>query len=160
MYSSWEREGYYTIEQVKEAFGYLDVSDPTDDKYSHHQFRDHIERILRMMEKHHMDIIIARDILQYDSWTDVMISIYKIKPIPFKSERRTYTEHTVTAPNFMSAEFCGNCKYFCDQTDQDDMLNGVCDIHNEVDKDYDPPLTRPMYLSCNGVCDDFEFREG
>jgi len=159
MYASWERDGYYTFEQVMEAFNYLKVSDPTDDKYSHRQFYNHVERIVKMMEKYKMDIILAREVLQYDSWFDVMVSLYKIKPIPFKSESDTYRGYKITAPDFRDAEFCGNCLYFDDQTSYDDMLNGFCDIHTELDEDYDPPLKRPMSLSCYGVCNDFKMKE-
>jgi hypothetical protein len=152
-------EGYYTLDQVMEAFGYLKISDPTGSKYSHHQFYNHVKRILEMMKKYHMDIILAKEVIQYDSWFDVMVNTYRINPIPFKSMVKTYNEYKITAPNFKTAQFCGNCLYFDDLTEQDDMLSGCCDIHTELDEDYNPPLKRPMSLSCYGVCDDFRFKD-
>jgi len=157
--SYYDREGYYTYGQVEEAFGYVEISDPTDDKYHQHFFYDHLKGILEMMKSYKMEIILAREVLKYDEFTRAMVDDYRIKPIPFKSTSNEYFELKISAPNYKNAKFCGNCKYFYDTTDYDDMLNGICDIHTEIDESYDPPLKSPLSLSCYSVCDDFVPKE-
>ena len=34
--------------------------------------------------------------------------------------------------------------HFRDETDYDDMLNGVCEIHTQLHEEYDPVLKVPM----------------
>lgn len=154
----YDREGYYTYEQVKEAFGYVEISDPTDDKYHQHFFYDHLKGILEQMKQYKMEIILAREVLKYDEFTRAMVDDYRIKPIPFKHISNEYHDLKLSAPNYRRAEFCGNCIHFDDRTDYDDLLNGSCEIHTQLDEDYDPVLKVPMVLGCYNVCDNFEFR--
>ena len=154
----YDREGYYTYEQVAEAFEYVKMEDPTDDKYHQHFFYDHLKSILEEMEQYKMEIVLARDVLKYDEFTNAMVDLYRIIPTPFKSKTHDYLELQISAPNYREAEFCGNCKYFSDQTDYDDMLNGICDIHTEINVEYNPPLKSPLSLGCYGVCDNFKFK--
>ena len=155
----YDRDGYYTYEQVKEAFGYVEISDPTDNKYHKNSLYNHLKEILEMMKQYKMDIILARDVLEYDEFTRAIVDDYRIKPVQFKSVSNEYHELKLSAPNYRSAEFCGNCIYFEDRTDYDDMLNGVCEIHTQLDAEYDPILKMPMDLGCYGVCDNFKFKE-
>ncbi len=157
--SYYDRDGYYTYEQVKEAFGYVAISDPTDNKYRKHFLYDHLKSILEMMKQYKMDIILARDVLEYDDFTRAIVDDYRINPIQFKSVSNEYHNLKLSAPNYRNAEFCGNCIHFNDQTDYDDMLNGICEIHTQLDAEYDPALKMPMYLGCYSVCDNFKSKE-
>lgn len=156
----YDEYGYYTYEQLLEAFAYVKTEDPTDDKYHKNRLHDHLHQILKQMKHYQMEIILARDILRYGEFENAMIELYRILPISFKSKSNEYLNRVISAPNYKEAKFCGNCKHFDDRTDYDDMLHGVCCIHTEIDVEYDPPLKSPLDLSCYSVCDDFEFREG
>ena len=156
----YDRDGYYTYEQVKEAFGYVEISDPTDDKYHQHFFYDHLKDILKQMKQYKMEIILAREVLKYDNFTRAMVGDYRIVPIPFKSINKRCYDYKVSAPNYRRAKFCGNCIHFRDETDYDDMLNGICELHTQLHMEYDPVLKVPMDLGCHDVCDDFKFDGG
>ena len=57
----YDRDGYYTYDQVMEAFNYVKVADPTDDQYHKHSLYDHLKEIRENDGTYHMDIILARD---------------------------------------------------------------------------------------------------
>jgi hypothetical protein len=148
-----EIDGYYTRDQVVETIGYLQ-----DDKVGSAEklFKDHLHRIVSKMNKYDMQIILAREVIAYDEFCDLMVGTYHIHPTAFRSfNRDAYTEHEISAPNFHEAESCINCAFFDDQTDQDETTWGYCSLHTETNKDYDPPLKTPFELSGNGVCDSF-----
>jgi hypothetical protein len=110
-----EREGYYTYDQVVEALRYVNADPDLGDErgYSHNQYVNHLERVIRKMEQYHMDIIPARKVLIYDSWYEAIVETYKIIPIPFKTtpEKLGYP-HTPPkiSIDFRMRKCCANCK--------------------------------------------------
>lgn len=151
----YDRDGYYTYEQVIEAFNYVKIKDPTDNKYQKNMLYNHLTAIYNQMKRYDMNIVLARDVLKYDEFTTAIVGVYRLIPISFKFISKVRIDRVVSASNYRNAKFCGNCKNFSDQTDYDDMLNGICDIHTEINMEYDPPLKSPLVLECYGVCDDF-----
>jgi hypothetical protein len=145
-----ERNGYYTYDQIVEAIGYLQA-DREDQKV----ILDHLHTIISKMAKYKMEIVLAREVLDFDEICDAVVGTYKIHPMPFKSISDIYTDHIVSAPEFRDAECCGNCAFFDNTTEQDCMESGICSLHTETDPRYDPPLKEPLELDPKSICKDF-----
>jgi hypothetical protein len=152
-----ERDGYYTREQIIEAVGYLQ-DDITPSGYEK-TCKDHLHRILSMMDKYSMGIILAREVIPHDEFCDIIVGTHRIRATPFKATDNPYIGQKITAPNFGDALCCGNCAFFDEQTDQDEDKWGYCSLHTETKETYDPPLKVPLELSGDSVCDSFAMRD-
>jgi hypothetical protein len=156
----YDKYGYYTYEQVLELIDYVSNDTGVDYPRSEGQLLRHLTDIRDEMNQYKMKIYKASTVIGYDLWRDSIIDVYKVLPLKFTKdpsdnyELRSY-ESVNTAPNFREGICCEYCKYYKDETGQDEMAWGVCKIHTTTDKDYEPNYIIPLTVNPTNICDDY-----
>lgn len=144
-----EANGYYTLEELKEAESYLKNDDPTL-VHIGNTFLDEISAKIKEMEHYGIPLMYAGELIGYDDRKELMIKTYKLKSHPFGTNPELRGVSVSSAPNLRRSDCCESCAH--SDVDYD---NCTCKIHTSTAKVYEPYLTNPLTTFYSDVCDDF-----